>query len=364
MRITRVETMVINMPMTIDGAVPRMGPTPVTSMYTLLVRLDTDEGLTGWGEGFGHRIYAATKAAIDTVLAPLCIGRNALDRAGLIGDIKRSLVPLGRDGPTMFALSAIDIALWDLAGKAVGEPVYRLLGGPVRTELPVYASVLHYGNAADLSHRIDRLLRRGYRRLKVHEYDPEPIEAARDVAGPEVPLMVDCVRHWDVEAAITMARKLQHLDLVWLEEPLYPPDDHVGLARVRREGGIATAAGENAQLPDLQRLVDTSAIDYLQPSVTKIGGISELLKVSEIVAGSRVSLSPHSAYFGPGLIATIHFLAATANDVPVERYDADFAMAPLQEAINPDERGLIRVPQGPGLGVDPDPAVIRRLRVE
>ena len=129
MKITRVETLVLNLPMVIDGATPMLGGRARTSIDMLLVRIDTDAGVTGWGEAFGHRIFPATRAAIDTLLGPMCVGRDPSQIAALHDDLQRVLHGVGRNGPTIYALSGIDIALWDIAGKVAGLPLYRLLGG-------------------------------------------------------------------------------------------------------------------------------------------------------------------------------------------------------------------------------------------
>jgi L-alanine-DL-glutamate epimerase-like enolase superfamily enzyme len=363
MKITKVETLVVTMPMILEGKVrPKQGGVARTSMDTLLVRVDTDEGVSGWGEGFGHRIFTATKAALDSFIGPMCVGRDPTAIAALVDDLQRNLAGVGRNGPAMYALSAIDIALWDIAGKLAGLPLYRLLGGAARTELPAYASLLRYADAGAVSQYVERALKRGYRHLKLHEIALEPIKAARDIAGPDFPIMVDCNCPWTVDEAIAMARQLAPLNLTWLEEPVWPPEDHAGLARVRAAGGIPTAAGENAMLPEFKGLLAANAIAYAQPSVTKVGGVTQMRKVMALADACGVSVVPHSAYFGPGLLASIHCIAAMPGASLVERYDADFAVTPLHDAINPDARGCIAVPQGPGLGADPDPRVIEKLR--
>jgi L-alanine-DL-glutamate epimerase-like enolase superfamily enzyme len=364
MKITKVETVVVNMPMIIEGSVvPSQGGKPRTSMDTLMVRVETDGGVTGWGEGFGHRIFPATRAAIDTLVGPMCIGRDPTAINALVDELQRALAGVGRNGPAMYALSAIDIALWDIAGKLAGLPLYRLLGGPSRKRLPAYASLLRYGDPGAVTHHVQKVLKRGYRHIKLHEITVPPIKAARDAAGADIPIMVDCNCPWTVAEAIAMARRLQPLDLKWFEEPVWPPEDHAGLARVQEQGGIPTAAGENAMLPELKGLLAARAVSYLQPSVTKVGGVTQMRKVSALAEAAGVAFVPHSAYFGPGLLASIHCIAAMAGEGLVERYDADFAVNPLHDAILPDRDGCIAVPQGPGLGVDPDPAVVTKLRV-
>ncbi len=362
MKITRVESIVINLPMVIDGATPMLGGRPRTSIDMLLVRIDTDAGLTGWGEAFGHRIFPAPRAAIDTLLGPMCVGRDAGKVAAINDDLQRLLHGVGRNGPTMYALSGIDIALWDIAGKTAGLPLYRLLGGSARADLPAYASLLRYGAAPAVAQYTEQALARGYRRIKLHEITVPEVKAARDVAGAGLPIMLDTNCPWTVTEAVEMARRLAPLDLTWLEEPVWPPENLAGLAEVRARGGIPTAAGENyGTVWDFRRACEGGAIAYAQPSVTKIGGVTEMRRVITLAEMFGVHVVPHSAYFGPGLLASIHCIAAMPAGSLVERFYCDFAANPLGDAIHPKD-GRIAVPQGPGLGVDPDPKILEKLR--
>ncbi len=204
---------------------------------------------------------------------------------------------------------------------------------------------------------------RGYRHIKLHEITVPEVKAARDAAGPGVPIMVDTNCPWTVTEALEMARRLAPYDLTWLEEPVWPPENVAGLAEVRARGGIPTAAGENyGTVWDFRRACEAGAISYAQPSVTKIGGVTEMRRVITLAEMFGVTVVPHSAYFGPGLIASIHCIAAMPQGSLVERYYCDFAEDPMGDAIQPTKDGRIRVPQGPGLGVDPDPKVIEKLR--
>ncbi|HXH85083.1 MAG TPA: mandelate racemase/muconate lactonizing enzyme family protein [Candidatus Tectomicrobia bacterium] len=362
MRITRVETIVITMPMVIDGATPSLGGRPRTHIDTLLVRVDTDAGITGWGEAFGHRIFPATRAAIDTLIAPMCVGRDPAQILALHDDVERTLHGVGRNGPVLYGLSGIDIALWDIAGKIAGLPLYRLLGGSPRADLPAYASLLRYGAADAVRHYTTQALARGYRHIKLHEITVPEIAAAREAAGPAIPIMVDANCPWTVPEAIEMARRLAPLDIHWLEEPVWPPENLAGLAEVRARGGLPTAAGENYGTAwEFRRAFDAGAITYAQPSVTKIGGVTEMRKVMALAEAFGVQVVPHSAYFGPGLLASIHCIAAMPAEGLVERFYCDFVENPFGDAIHPKD-GRIAVPQGPGLGVEPDAGVIDRLR--
>jgi L-alanine-DL-glutamate epimerase-like enolase superfamily enzyme len=362
MKITRVETLVLNLPMVIDGATPMLGGRARTSIDMLLVRIDTDAGVSGWGEAFGHRIFPATRAALDTLLGPMCVGRDPGQIAALTDDLQRVLHGVGRNGPTIYALSGIDIALWDLAGKVAGLPLYRLLGGSPRADLPAYASLLRYGAAKDVAHYTAQALGRGYRHIKLHEITVPEVKAARDVAGAGVPIMLDTNCPWTVPQAIDMARRLAPLDLHWLEEPVWPPENLAGLAEVRARGGLDTAAGENyGTVWEFRRAFEAGAITYAQPSVTKIGGVTELRRVMTLAEAFGVQVVPHSAYFGPGLLASIHCIAAMPAASLVERFYCDFADNPLGDAIHANG-GRIAIPQGPGLGVDPDPRILEKLR--
>ncbi|MCW5604594.1 MAG: mandelate racemase/muconate lactonizing enzyme family protein, partial [Burkholderiales bacterium] len=146
MKITAVKTFVVRMPLVTAGDAPLISGRKRTDVETLLVRVDTDEGVCGWGEGFGHRVWPATRTARDRMVAPLCIGRDPTAISALMHDLARLLHGGGRNGPVVYALSAIDVALWDRAGKLAGLPLYRLLGGSARHELPLYASMVRYGS--------------------------------------------------------------------------------------------------------------------------------------------------------------------------------------------------------------------------
>jgi L-alanine-DL-glutamate epimerase-like enolase superfamily enzyme len=362
MKITRVETLVLNLPMLIDGPAPLLGGRARTSIDMLLVRVETDGGVVGWGEAFGHRIFHATRAAIDTLLGPMCVGRDPAHIQAIHDDLSRGLHGVGRNGPTLYALSGIDIALWDIAGKVAGLPLYRLLGGGARADLPAYASLLRYGTAEAVARYTAQARERGYRLIKLHEITVPEIKAGREAAGPGVPIMVDTNCPWTVTEAIAMAHRLAEFELTWLEEPVWPPEDLAGLAEVRARGGIPTAAGENYGTAwEFRRAFEARALAYAQPSVTKVGGVTELRRVMALGETFGVPVVPHSAYFGPGLLASIHCIAAMPRETPVERFYCDFADTPLGEAIHP-KNGRIAVPQGPGLGVDPDPELLRRLR--
>ena len=180
----------------------------------------------------------------------------------------------------MFAISGLDIALWDIAAKRAGVPLYKLLGGSARATLPAYASLLRYGVEKAVVDKINEAKSRGYRLIKLHESSTAIVRAASKACGPDVPLMVDCSCPWTVDESIAIARNWADMKLAWIEEPIYPPDDHSGLARLRTASSAPIAAGENiSNFMEFKRLLEIGGVSIAQPSITKIGGVTEMRKV-------------------------------------------------------------------------------------
>ncbi len=364
MKISRVEPILIRTPLVLDNAVPHASGAPKNDVHTVLVKVETDEGVTGWGEAFSNAGWQATCTALSAIIAPRVVGKDPTNIAQIQADLHRGLYNTGRSGPVVFAISGLDIALWDIAAKRAGQPLYQLLGGSTRSTLPAYASLLRYGDAKMVVDKIAEALGRGYRLIKLHENKSDIVRAAKKACGDKVPLMVDCSCPWTVDEAIAISREWAELNLAWIEEPIYPPDDHGGLARLRAASPIPVAAGENcSNVFEFKRLFEIGAVGVAQPSVTKIGGVTELRKVFALGEAHGVTVVPHSPYFGPGLLASMHVCAASAREVPIERYYCDFAETPFGEQIIPRD-GVFTVPQEPGLGKDPDPALIAKMRVD
>jgi D-galactarolactone cycloisomerase len=362
-KITGVETYWTKTPFDMGGKPAVVGGLNWQTMNTVWLRITTDQGIEGWGEAFGHGTAAATMAVLDTQLAPAILGQDARDIAGLRQRLAKAFHTFGRNGPHVFALSALDIALWDIAGKAANQPLWRLLGGSPTETLTCYASLLRYGEAAQVAAACERAGSRGYRDVKLHETTTPEIAAARDALGDEARLMVDVNCPWTVWQALEMARALEDLDLAWLEEPVWPPGDHEGLSRVRLEGGIPVAAGENAAgLHDFRAAFEAGAQDIAQPSVIKIGGPSAMVEIAALAKAFGVRLVPHNAYFGAGYLASLHVNAALAPDAPFERLFVDLEASPYHELVQAKD-GKVMVPTGPGLGRDPDMDVLRRYLV-
>ncbi len=326
----------------------------------IIVRVVTDEGLVGVGEAFAYGAPLAVCNVIDESLAPLLVGRDALDIEPLVDTMHRGTMIYGRRGLAMFAISGVEIALWDLLGKAVQAPVYRLLGGAVRPRLPAYASLLRYDSPAELARACRHYAAQGFCMLKLHQTDVESVRAAREAVGEQVEIMLDTNCPWTPAEAIEMARRLEPYRLFWLEEPVWPPEDYAGLARVAAATDTPIALGENeSTLFGFREIIAQRAADILQPSISKVGGISEFRKIAAHAQAASVPIAPHSFYFGPGLAATLHVAATFGGAMPVEFPTGEYETAFLTRPIEPRD-GWIAVPSGPGLGVEINEEAIRR----
>jgi L-alanine-DL-glutamate epimerase-like enolase superfamily enzyme len=364
MKIESIETIVLRIPYTTGGPsqAEAWGGRAWVTADALLVKVQTDEGITGWGEAFGYNVIPATRAAIEEVLSPLYVGRDPLTMRALMLEAQQKLHIFGRGGPVIFGLSGIDIALWDIAAKAQGQPLHRLLGADRVEQLPCYASLIRYSEPGVVAANVARAAADGYRHVKLHEITVPAIRAARDAAGDEIEIMLDVNCPWSARDALEMAARLRPLRPYWLEEPVWPPEDFKALAEVRRQSGIAIAAGENAAtLVQFQQLFEAGAVDVVQPSPAKMGGVSELIKLFALAGGHAVRVVPHSFYDGPAFLAALHVNAALAGQPLVEWRFFDLE-APLYGGQARPQCGMISLPQGPGLGVDPDPDVISRYR--
>ncbi len=326
---------------------------------SLLVKVTTDQGCAGWGEAFGFEAVPLARRAVEDLIAPLCAGKDAARIGPLMRGVQEKLQVFGRGGTVMHALSAVDTALWDIAGKAAGLPLHRLLGGG-GTDLACYASLDPHSDPPLVRAAVRQALDAGFTSLKLHETELPAVRAARAEAGPDVTMMLDVNCAWTMTQAQAMAAELREVRLRWLEEPVWPPENYEGLARLRAACGIPLAAGENVPvLMDFDRLMGSGAVDYVQPSPAKMGGVTELCKIFPVAAVRNVTVMPHTFYHGPGLLAAIHATAALGTaDAMIEWRYSDLEAHIYAGALVP-ARGRIPVPQGPGLGIDPDPGVIR-----
>lgn len=325
------------------------------------VRVRDAEGAEGVGYTYTvGRNGAAVHAVLAREIAELAAGAEAARIAALWHKLWWALHYGGRGGPTVLALSAFDMALWDLKARRAKLPLWSLLGG-YDPDVPVYAGGI------DLDLPLDALLRqtddnraKGFRAIKMkvgrphlHE-DVERVAAMRAHLGPGFPLMVDANMKWGVDEAIRAARALAPHDLTWLEEPTIP-DDPAGHARIVREGGLPVAAGENLRsLWEFKAYIAGGAVTYPEPDVTNCGGVTAFMKVARLAEAFNLPVTSHGAHD-----VTVHLLAACPNrsyleahGFGLERYIAE----PLAIA-----QGKARAPDRPGHGIVFDWAGLARV---
>lgn len=361
MKIAKIETIRLDIPFDDGGTGLGMTPSAWNQLDMVLVRIETDTGLVGWGEAFSYFCASAVKAMLDDTVIPMLIGREADDPQAISMLLQQKLVLFGRYGITIFALSGIDIALWDLKAKAAGKPLAELIGGRKRKSVPAYASLVRYGDPGVAAKFTAQALAEGYDYIKLHEVTREAIGAC-DAARGKAELMVDVNCNWPEPEAQNMAAWLAGINTFWLEEPTFPPEDFAQMVRLADK--IAISAGENLCTAwQFEALIASGGVRYPQPSVTKVGGISEMLKISKAAeAADHVRLMPHSPYFGPGYLATLQ-IGSALRDEPLFEYLYIWPEAWLYPQTPQPVQGRVAIPQGPGLGFEPDPEVIARYRV-
>ncbi|MEE8395706.1 MAG: mandelate racemase/muconate lactonizing enzyme family protein [bacterium] len=359
-KIKDVEAIRLSIPATRDG---RPVPFVWGTLAMVLVQVKTDDGLVGWGEAFGYGTPEAVCAVVNHTLKDLLLGSDATNIAGITRALFQKTHLWGRYGITTFAISGVEIALWDLAGKRAGKPLFELLGGADSRLVPAYASLVRYEEEADeIAALAIQAKQEGYGMIKLHQSTVESVALAREVVGEEMPITVDINCQWNPLDATEMALAMDEYELTWLEEPVWPPEDFEGLANVQDGSGVPLAAGENACTAfQFKSMAEAGAVSYLQPSVIKVGGIAEFLKVAILAETYNLGLAPHSPYFGPGFVATLHLIAHTGQPEWIEKFYFDLEASPFTKPLK-IKKGAFTLPDGPGLGLEVDPAVIKEYR--
>ncbi|MGE3908482.1 MAG: mandelate racemase/muconate lactonizing enzyme family protein [Chloroflexota bacterium] len=361
MKITDVRALPLAIP---TGASDRHSPWWARQGKQLIVQVLTDEGLVGLGEAFPYGNQAAVCRVILDNLKPLLLGQDPTRIEYLADLMQRSTGGFARRGLGMYAISGVEIALWDLLGKARGVPLYELLGGLTRPRLKAYASLLRYNTPPEVAEACRSRLAQGFSALKLHQIDVASVQAAREAVGLDVDIMLDTNCPWTPAEAAIMARALEPFSLAWLEEPIWPPEEYDGLARLRRQASMPIALGENeATAYGFREIIAKGAADILQPSVIKVGGVGELRRIAALAAAASLPVVPHSFYFGPGLAATLHVAATFTGAALVEYPSYDLEIPLLAEPITPGG-GAVSPPIGPGLGVALNEEALRRYSVE
>jgi L-alanine-DL-glutamate epimerase-like enolase superfamily enzyme len=361
MRIRSAEVLSLRVPFTDGGSGTGLMPSQWTHLDMALVRLETENGVVGWGDGFAYACRRATVAVLEDMVLPLVVGATIDDIQEFNRGLQQKLHLHGRYGITMFGISAVDIALWDIAAKEQGVPLAALLGGRRREHLDAYASLVRYADPALVRAFAEKAVGEGYQTIKLHEITLPAIEAGRAGVGEKVRLASDINCNWSTADAARLMPAMQRLGLYWVEEPLFPPDDADALNALEQRHGVAIASGENAcTAVEFARTLPN--ITFAQPSVTKVGGISECLRICDLADGAGKTLMPHAPYFGPGYWATVQLTAARAACALLEFLYIE-PEAWLDPTIPLPINGKVEVPGLPGLGFEPDPALLKRYAV-
>lgn len=363
MKIAAVRSVPISIPLAVPTA---FSTRLITAREFAVVRIETDEGIAGVGYAYGSSLI---HNVIETSLTPLLIGQDALAVERLWERMFRDTLLLGRQGVVMRAISAVDIALWDIVGKAAGQPLYKLLGG-YRDEVPAYASGGYYREGKglrELAAEFERYVERGFRAVKMKvggspKDDIERVRAVRDAIGPDVSLAVDANNAFpDAASAIRWARGVEKYDIWWFEEPVMP--DNLAAGReIAAAIDIPVATGElEGNRYSFRNILEEKAADILQPDVGVVGGISEWLKVAHMAAAWDLAIAPH--WFWD---VHAHLVAATANSIIVEYFYLDedvFNTDRIMKAPMVPVDGKLHLPQKPGLGIEIDDAAVERYRI-
>ena len=343
---------------------------PEDCVHTL-VAVHTDEGVTGLGSVFTND--GLVKAAL-ALLEPLYGGENALEPERVTEKLRQNSFWLGRGGSLTHAISGIDIALWDILGKATGQPVGRLLGGRYREKVRPYASILMEEPAA-MARKLDGLRGAGFRAFKIgwgpfgrvsDAKDREIVKAAREAVGPECRLMVDAggsdaFWYQGYKWALKTAGMLADYDVYWFEEALRP-DNLRDFVELRRHAPVRIAGGEVlTRRESFTPFLTEGALDIVQPDVTKVGGITESRRIAWMAQEHGVQLIPHGWNTAVGLATDLQLASAFVDTDLVEYIGGSpYVDELISGGWRLDDEGYLAIPDGPGLGVELDRSALRR----
>ena len=354
---------------------------PEASMRTftfhgwLVVEVFTDDGLVGIGNA--ALAPQATKQVIDLYLKPLLIGHDPWDIERLWQHMYRKTMAFGRKGIGMVAISALDIALWDVLGKSARQPVFRLLGGRTKARIPVYASRLYATELGKLAAEAKRYKDQGYRAMKLRfgwgpadgahgmQRNVELVRAVRESIGDDIDLMADAYMGWNLDYAKRMLPLLESFHLRWLEEPVIP-DDVQGYAQLKSYARIPIAGGEHEfTLYGFRDLLEARAVDYIQFDTNRVGGITQARKIAALAEAYSVPVIPHA-----GQMHNYHVVMASLNSPMAEyfpRVDVEVGNELFWYIFRgePSAKGgsIDLADDVPGLGLTLDEAALERFEV-
>lgn len=391
MKITKVEAIGLFVPMEEPIKAPislpfaeQLAQVVFGGYRSTIVRVYTDEGLVGIGECMTRLAPKALVAIIEDI-TPILVGRNPLEVETLWELMYGLMMNRGhRAGFFIEAMSGIDVALWDLRGKATGQPVYQLLGGKQRDKIWAYASSLRLRGLETTVQQALDFVAQGFNAMKIkigqNPYSPSQdlqlVEAIREAVGDEVTLMVDanCGYERDVKQALRVGRALEESDVFWFEEPL-SPDNIDGYVTLTRSLDLSIAAGESSFTRyDFRDLLSRGAVDIVQPNACRTGGLTEAKNIAAMSNAFHIPYAPHTGSCSAvALSVGLHLAAALPHFLIYEYMRSDWAKAqpnPLRhelvtEPIEVFEAGYMKLPpEKPGLGIELNEEILRKYQVK
>ncbi len=370
MKITNITAFPVSFPIPADKSVT-LGIGRAIKRDAVLVKVETSEGVTGWGEAHAGRAPGAVAQLANSTLKTLSLGMDAFDVVGVWAKIyKMQLGSHGMGAGCAIAMSGIDMALWDIRGRALGAPLYHLLGGTSR-RVPAYAGgiSLGYQPPAQLVEEAQRVVESGYKALKLRLGDTPAndiarVEAVREALGSDIDILTDANTAYTLADARRVMPALDAANVGWLEEP-FPAHDHRSYREARTFGRTPLAAGENHYTRyEFHRVIEDGAITILQPDLSKTGGITEGQRIAALGSAWKLFCNPHTSLTGLNVAASMHLLCAIDNpgyfeaDLSVHNPFRD-ELCSWQAAIAAD--GTVSPPCGPGLGVEIDEAMLEQF---
>ena len=373
MNITRIESFVVEEPLKTPFYFSQFG---FDKRQNCLVKVTAADGTCGWGEGYGPA--TVIQAGVD-FLSPLVIGEDPLRVEVIWQKMHLRSLDYARRGVLVAAISAIDIAIWDLRGKLLGQPVSTLLGGARRDRVKVYATGMYFTETDDLVGKLVDEARsyvdQGFQALKMKvglgvETDLRHVRAVRHAIGTETQLMVDANHAYSRSEAFAFARQIEELDISFFEEPV-SPEDYAGYRELRGRTSIPIAGGEcEYLLAGFRHLLSNQCVDIAQPDICGVGGLTEAKRIAALAAAYQTNILPHSWGTGIAFAAGLHFVSAL-DPVPgrLRMPDMLLEMDRSENALRDEltsprfemRDGFVTVPDSPGLGVDVDESALSRF---
>ncbi len=342
-----------------------------------LIEIETDAGVKGIGEAFGNPFVTRE---YFRMVEPFFLGKSVFDFEHIEARIRNAIYHLGVGNQLTACLAGINVALFDAIARGFGVRLCDLIGGCRTTRIPAYASTGFFSDdpARQLSHMLAEAAGHPYAGAKIKigrgiRSDVERVRQAREALGPDKLLLVDINGAYTVDVALECARAIQPYDIHWIEEPL-PPGDFAGYAELRARSPIRIAAGEaHHTIRDFRALIDGRCIDIVQPSIPGVGGLTEAKRIATLALAANLRLAPHVWGGAVGLATACHFIASlpawphTDHPPHPQMLEYDMSDNALRTGLLKKplklEGGHILLPEGPGLGIELDPATVERYRV-